>query len=353
MDSLRVLYAGWLEAGTTSHSRFLALQRLGHDVAGIDVRLPPMSRVRHLLYRVSCKLFRLGFNAFGSKDMNGENAAIVKAFQEGKWDVLFIEKGITVEAATLVKVRRLQPKCRIVGYSPDDMGARHNQSRPFLQSLPLYDVFFTTKSYGVSELRGMGARKVHFVQNSYDSILHRPIALSSSDRKDFGAPVGFIGTAEDARGRSIDFLAQSGIRVNVWGNLWREYRDRTHGEYEVCGPSQYGDDYVRRICAFDINLAFLRKMNRDRQTTRSVEIPACGAFMLAERTDEHQTLFEEGKEAEYFDSDEELLAKVRYYLAHEDQRKRIAAAGRERCLSSGYSNEARMSKMLDIVMQER
>ena len=72
-------------------------------------------------------------------------------------------------------------------------------------------------------------------------------------------------------------------------------------------------------------------MNRDLQTTRSVEIPACGAFMLAERTEEHLELFEEGKEAEFFGSRDELLQKVRYYLTHAEDANRLPPPAAERC----------------------
>ena len=72
----------------------------------------------------------------------------------------------------------------------------------------------------------------------------------------------------------MSFLVENGIRVKVWGNLWREQRNRSKGKYEVCGPSQYGEEYVRRVCAFDINLAFLRKINRHLKQRGSVVI--CG-----------------------------------------------------------------------------
>jgi spore maturation protein CgeB len=80
-----------------------------------------------------------------------------------------------------------------------------------------------------------------------------------------------------------------------------------------------------------------------------VEIPACGGFLLGERTDKHLEMFQEGKEAEFFSSNQELLDKVRYYLAHPQLRERIAAAGQQRCWTSGYRYQDQMQKILDRV----
>lgn len=88
---------------------------------------------------------------------------------------------------------------------------------------------------------------------------------------------------------------------------------------------------------------------RDRHVMRTFEIPACGAFMLAERTDEHLELFEENREAAYFGSVEELLDKVRYYLSHEDERQRIAKAGYRRVTAGRHTYLDRLKEILDQV----
>ena len=68
-------------------------------------------------------------------------------------------------------------------------------------------------------------------------------------------------------------------------------------------------------------------------------------MMLADRTDEHRSMFEEGKEAEFFDSEDELLEKLSYYAKNEAHRERIARAGYNRCLASGYSYRSRVSEI--------
>jgi hypothetical protein len=285
-------------------------------------------------------------------DLADANSRICELIKETSPDVLWLDKALTINPGTLRIVRQVSPKTIIAGYSPDDMAGKHNQSKYFLQSLPFYDIYFTTKTYNVAELKGLGAKEVVCIGNAYNPNTHKPIAVSEKVRAQLGGPVGFIGGFESERLHYMLALAEAGISVRVWGGWdirgWSAWVGK-HPMLRIEKQAVWGDDYSRAICSFDINLCFLRKINRDLQTTRSIEIPACGAFMLAERTNEHLELFEEGKEAEFFSSDEELLEKVKYYLAHPEERRRIAAAGRERCLKSGYSNHDRIKWMLDRV----
>lgn len=344
-DCLSILFVGELAKGTTAWQRLRALEQIGHRVWPVDTMTRVKPSARAILSRISDKLFRLGVPYLGPLDLAGINRQILDVARTQPINVLWLDKTLRVRPSTMRRVKDIHPSCVILGYSPDDMAARHNQSGQFLRCLPWYDVYFTTKTYGVRELQALGCPRVHFVANAFDPNTHRPVAVTDSRKAFLGAPVGFIGTFETERARSMQFLASQGIDVRIYGNDWRSFRPATP-HLRIEGRAVYENQYAEAICAFDINLCFLRRLNRDRQTTRSVEIPACGAFMLAERTEEHLDLFKEGVEAEFFASDAEMLDKVQYYLAHPEKRKHIAAAGRERCLRSGYSYHDRLHWML-------
>ena len=104
----------------------------------------------------------------------------------------------------------------------------------------------------------------------------------------------------------------------------------------------YEEVYSDAIAGSRISLGLLREVCSDQHTTRTFEIPAIGGFMLADRSQEHMEFFKEGQEAEFFSSDDEYLDKLRFYLANDDVRRRVAQAGHERCLRSGYSYDDRI-----------
>lgn len=63
---------------------------------------------------------------------------------------------------------------------------------------------------------------------------------------------------------------------------------------------------------------------------RVLDIMACGGFVLTNWQPEIAECFAEGVEIVTFGSLEECLDKVRYYLEHEEERRRIVAAGQEK-----------------------
>lgn len=45
------------------------------------------------------------------------------------------------------------------------MALRHNQTQQYLETIPLYDYFFTNKSYILDNMRKLGAKNIFFVNN--------------------------------------------------------------------------------------------------------------------------------------------------------------------------------------------
>jgi len=339
----RFLYVGPLFNTGTCQQRLRALKDLGHTVFPVDLAPPDIvARRRTISWRVRRRLF-------GERDVTRANEQILAALEHSVFDVLWLDKAVTVGPQTLREVKRRLPSCRVAGYFPDDMTLGHNQTRAFLDAAQLYDIAFIHRRHGVDAMRALGFRRVAVVQQGYDRRTHRPLRVSDAEKRALGGAVGHIGVFEEQRARSLHHLASHGVQARAWGPGWRKCRLR-HPNLKLENGGQWGDEYAKTICAFEINVGFLRQLHEDEVTSRSFEIPACQGFLLAERTPGHQEQFEEGKEAEFFDSDDELLAKTRYYLAHPDQRRRIAVAGRERCLRSGYSYHDRWREMLREVL---
>lgn len=148
------------------------------------------------------------------------------------------------------------------------------------------------------------------------------------------------------RAQLIEYMRKKvDCKIHLYGRGWANGpTGQTLGSLER--GWLYGNDYAKAISGAKIALCFLNREVGDEFTVRSFEIPACGTMMLAERTKAHQMLFEEDIEAAYFETAEELLYKVQYYLVHDEMRKRIAEAGYRRALTSGYSWRERMAECL-------
>jgi hypothetical protein len=338
---MTIVYCGELYTGGSCRMRLEALRRCGHTVVGID-QTPPAGLMRILA--------GAGRRFSWTIDACGVNRRLLEAVERCGPSLVWIDRGLTISPATLMRIRRSESRPRLVHYGAGDVTARDNQSRQYLAGIPIYDLHVTTKTFTADELCGMGAVRAVAVHGAFCPCAHKPVAVHPNERTSLGGPVGFIGSFEQERAESLYFLAEHGISVRIWGRGWKHWsKGRRHARLQVENRELWADSFARAICSFEINLAFVPKVPLDHQTTRWVEITACRAFLMAERTPEHQAQFREGAEAEFFGSRTELLEKCRYYLAHPAERDAVAAAARDRCLRSDYSYDRQVQTVIEEI----
>jgi spore maturation protein CgeB len=330
----KFLYVGSFFKGSTVNQRYHDLSKIFHNIDFVNVNdfFPSYKRGLISIWR------RLGF---GLPYIRLKRCLTQKitAFNP---EIIFFDKSLYIPPHLLVKIK--QKGIKIFHFSNDDQLNPNNQSKFYLNSIKLYDTHFTTKSYNVLELLNIGAKNVFFVNNATSDYFIKPIQITKEDKVSYGSRVGFIGTYEKERAQSIIYLANNGIEIRIWGHGWNNRPELIHPNLIIENKVLWEEEYIKSICATEINLNFLRKENRDLQTQRSIEIPACKSFMLAEQSIEHENLFENNLEAVFFNSKENLLNEIQYYLSNDQKRREIAINGYQKCISNGYYYSAIFEK---------
>lgn len=340
-DSLmRVLLVGssaYYHLGAFFHR---ALQDLGHSHAFVDDWQYFKPLAESLIHRIACRLRRgrpLTYGAF--------NRGVVETACRFQPEVVLISKGPYISPATLKQIKE-ETRAILVNYAPDDPFNPINSTADLLGGIPLYDLYACTKRAIMEDVRRAGCPNPVFIRFAYEPSLHFPEQpVTEGEKARFGGDLVFVGTADKERFPLIrTLIALHSIRLRLYGSYW--HRDTLLGHHSQ-GPV-LGRDYRLALGGAKIALGLLRRANRDQHTTRTFEIPACGTFLLGERTEEHLELFEEDKEAVYFSSTEELIDKAHYYLAHDLERQRIAEAGYQRVTSGKHTFRDRLEEILRL-----
>lgn len=267
-------------------------------------------------------------------------------------DLLLVFKGMFIQAAALKRLRMLGT--RLLCFYPDVSFRTHGPYLP--AALPEYDWIFTTKSFGVKDLQDqLGVNRASVVRHAFDPDLHRPTAPSTDDLKRYGCDVSFIGTWSPKKERILQELRARlpSLQMRIWGEQWATRARSTQLDEVIQRRGVEGEEYVRAIASSKINLAILSERrlgasSGDLLTSRTFHIPACGGFMLHERTAELLDVLHEPSEVACFDNVDEMVAKIEYFLGEDAARRGIAVRGRER-IRAAHSWDQRVREILDAV----
>lgn len=333
---MRIAYVG--PARGTSLHRAKALERLGHIVTIVD----PFDWLGRSKW-ASRWLYHAGGIGVGLR----VNRPLFAAVAKERPDLIFVNQGEPLGPALLRRLRTLNVP--IVNYINDNpfCGRDNLRFRNVQRALPLYDVLVVVREENLTQARERGAKQVMRVWMTADEVAHQPRPLAEKQLEKNRSEVCFVGTWMPERGPFVASLIRHGVPLSIWGDNWPKAPEwpviaphwRGRGVYE-------GNAYASIIQSAKICLGLLSRGNQDLHTTRSMEIPALGGVLCAERTSEHLALYSEGKEAVFWENVDECAAVCKRLLEDSVLRHTIARRGHERALRNNHFNEP----MLDGVI---
>lgn len=265
----------------------------------------------------------LAFRFNSGPVVTGLNALILKN-AKGLYDLIWVDKAIWLKEETVEYLKSISKK--LLHYTPD-CAFVINRSHHFDRAVKYYDIFVTTKSF---EKEYYPLDRTIFVHQGYDHEFHKPYYSFENKFRD----VVFIGLYEESRHQIIDLLLRKGIKVSICGVGWR--RIKSSNRLEFLGDRLFGEDYARTISSSFFSLGLLSKKFPELHTTRTIEIPACQSALVTEGNSEIRSMFNDDQVI-FFKNIEEIPDRIKYFLSHKEQLKRVTENGYNCVLNSAFS----------------
>ena len=138
-------------------------------------------------------------------------------------------------------------------------------------------------------------------------------------------------------------LIRADVNVALYGGYWERYPQTAGFTRGHADPQTLR----KAVNAAKVSLCLVRRANRDGNVMRSFELPAMGACMLTEDTEEHREIFgDNGKTVLFFRTREEMIEKLHWLLAHDEERNRLKSAAHRVVTTGGNSYGDRLETML-------
>lgn len=219
----------------------------------------------------------------------------------------------------------------------------------YVKSIKNYDIIFSCAELSQC-LQPYSPKRFKMIPFAYNPLFHKKMYINEEDRKKFGADISFVGSLGKAHSNRIEFLEAitlSNFNLKVWGYGIKDVPTESPLKKVFYGPI-WGIDVTKVINGSKINLnmyldgydSLSRGIN-----SRTFEIAGCSGFQMAKYTPLIEEFYHIDKEVVCFNTKEELIDKIRFYLKRDDLRKKIASAAYEKTIKY-YTYKNRVKEMI-------
>ncbi|MCP4109086.1 MAG: glycosyltransferase [Desulfobacteraceae bacterium] len=281
-----------------------------------------------------------------------------------------------IMAEAVDELRQIGPP--VINYSCNNAHQFHLIS----EISPHFDFCIVPEKQALEKYKSVGANPLH-IQMAANPYFYRPFKIQ------FCYDATFVGQKYLNRPEYIHYLCNNGISARVWGPNWRQITPlwngssfiasirhlpgrillRRHQRQQwkdsqktdmfylpetVCGGVLSDDDMVKMYSKSKISLNFSEV--KDEVTgeikrhirLRDFEGPMSGAFYMTGYQEELAEYYDIGREIVCYNTKEDLLDKVKYYLAHSYERDKIRDAGYQRTYRD-HTWEQRFNQLFSMI----
>lgn len=198
-----------------------------------------------------------------------------------------------------------------------------------------FDFFTTPDVYGELKYREIGLPDaIHFPFGCNERIFRKLNVARKFD-------VSFVGAWHPYREWLIKRIRKAGVNVEVAGYGWPDGEIDQQGMVRIFNESRINlnlsnsESWDARYLASSPRALINRlrsKKNIEQLKARPFEINGCGAFQLSYYVEGLEHCYEINRELGVYTDPDDLVEKIKFYLAHEELRESIAVAGFKRTM---------------------
>jgi spore maturation protein CgeB len=262
---------------------------------------------------------------YGKKIMNH---ILIESVYRWKPDIVFfVLFKDEIEFDTLLEIKN-NMGIRTLNWFCDDHWRFESFSKYYA---PYFSYVVTTYKGAIKKYREIGCENVILSQWACNHFLYRRLNLP------YKYDVSFVGQPHGDRPKIIKALRKAGINVETFGFGWPNGQVSTYEMIKIFNQSK-----------INLNLSNASRGQVNQIKGRDFEIPGCGGFMITGFNEDLAEYFSIGDEVVTYESVNDLIEKIKYYLTHQDEREAIRERGYERILRD-HTYTIRFSKIFDII----
>lgn len=215
---------------------------------------------------------------------------------------------------------------------------------PLTEKIKLCDLFFHTQKGRLEEYRAAGVKRPTYVPSGVDPDTHQP----GRRRECFVSDVAFMGKAiYPDRLELLTALAPE-VDMKVYGAGWQKSDTGITAAREGVGPKEFAEICTSAKIVLGIDKTAEKELYFSNRTWFAL---GSGGFLLTRYVDGLERVFANHVHLVWFTDPADALAQIRFYLAHDDLRQKIAKTGHE-FVHRMYPNDRMAESMLRVLFED-